>query len=141
MPSFHDIPGAERDPFDIPVRSIMSPGVLTIGESASLGLAFDAIAAHRVHALLVLATADSRPLGWISVRSLPTHLEGDLRMLPAVDAIDEEPVVVHPGSTAREAMAELTRPGVSHLLVSHHPGWPPEGVVSALDLAALARAH
>ena len=52
--------------------------------------------------------------------------------------MSEAPVFIDPGASAQDAALALSQPGVSHLLVSHHPDSPPEGVVTELDLIAVA---
>jgi len=40
-------------------------------------------------------------------------------------------------ATAEEAVAALSQPGVSHLLVARAPGETPQGVVADIDVIAL----
>jgi CBS domain-containing protein len=54
---------------------------------------------------------------------------------PARDAIVERAVTIGPSATVADAVATLSREGVSHLLVSHRSETLPEGIVSDLDLA------
>ena len=50
----------------------------------------------------------------------------------------ERAVTIEPSASAREVVSALSQAGVSHLLVSHRPDLSPEGVVTALDMMALA---
>ena len=51
--------GGELD--DTPVRAIMRPGVISIPEDASLRQAMRAMAAHAVHAVLIVGARDGTP--------------------------------------------------------------------------------
>ena len=125
------------DPLDWEVREIMSPGVTSVVEDASLRQVYRALAAHRVHAILVLSLADGRALGWVTAKGLLGWIGADETMRPARDAITEEPLTINPSATAAEAIALLSGRDVSHLLVQRGPGMLPEGVVTEMDLVAL----
>lgn len=125
---------------DITARDLMTPGVIAIVEDASLRQGFRSMVAHRKHAILVLGRANGHPLGWITDRGLLSQLEGEHPLSPVRDAITEEAVSVTPGTTAREMAVKLSRAGTTHLLVVPAAGHVPEGVVSALDLVAVASA-
>jgi CBS domain-containing protein len=124
------------DRLDAPVRTIMRPGVICVADDASLLQAKRALARHGVHAVLVVAQ-DGRPLGWVTDRGLLSWLEQDLALVHAGQAVTEPAIFLEPGASAREALDQLQRPGVSHLLVARTPGGPPQGVVAALDLVEL----
>lgn len=139
IPSAHG--SADRAPSyldAITARDIMTPGVVTIVEEASLKSAFNALTAHEVHAVLVVGRQFGRPLGWVTGRGLLGRLEDDAGLIRVADAITEQPVWVHPGASAREVMIALSQAGVSHVLVCHGQGMLPEGVISELDLLRLA---
>jgi CBS domain-containing protein len=125
------------DRLEAHVRTIMRPGVICVSDDSSLLQAKRALARHGVHAILVVAHDGGRPLGWVTDRGLLSWLEQDLALVQAGQAITEPATSVEPGASAREALDELRRPGVSHLLVSRTPGGPPQGVVAALDLVEL----
>lgn len=125
---------------DLTARDVMTPGVIAIVEDASLRQGFRSIVAHRKHAILVLGRANGQPLGWITDRGLLSQLEGEHPLSPVRDAITEAAVSVRPGTTAREMAIKLSHAGTSHLLVVPAAGRLPEGVVSALDLVAVASA-
>jgi CBS domain-containing protein len=134
MPTVHS---PAQDRLATPVREFMRPGVVTIPEHASLLQAKRAMVRHRIHAVLVVAASDGRPLGWVTAGGLLPWLERDLSSLPASHAITEPPHRVEPGETARDALAELAKPGVSHLLVCPAPDGPPHGVIAPIDIVDL----
>jgi CBS domain-containing protein len=125
-----------QNALDREVRKLMTPGVVSIAEDASLTQVLRALASHRVHALVVIGQHSGRPLGWVTVTGLLAWLDGDPAMARARDAITEPTIGIEPSSTGRDALSALTQPGVSHLLVQRTPTALPEGVVSALDLVA-----
>ena len=118
---------AAADPLHSEVREIMSPGVTSVVEDASLRQAYRALQAHRVHAILVLGLADGRPLGWVTAKGLLGWIGADDTMRPARDAIAEDPLTIDPSATAAEAISLLARPEVSRLLVQRGPGVLPGG--------------
>jgi len=138
QPDRSDARTSTGDHLEVPVAQIMTPGVLTIVEDASLRHALRAMYAHRVHAILVVGRTTGRPVGWITERSLLAWVGRDDSMALARSAVTEPPEVIAPHATAREALSALSRPGVTHLLVATGPTAAPEGVVSAFDLVALA---
>ena len=119
------------------VREIMTPGVTTVVEDASLRHVYRALAVHQVHAILVVSLTDGRALGWVTASGLLGWIGEDSTMRPARDAISEEPVTIAPSATAAEAVSLLSRPDASRLLVQRAPDVLPEGVVTAMDLVAL----
>ena len=121
--------GLERE-----VREVMTPGVVTIVEDASVRQARRAMHAHGTHAVLVAGRAQGRPLGWVTARGLLDWVHLDETMAYARDAITEAPTSIEPSASIHEAVIALSQPGVTHLLVQHAPGRLPEGVVSAIDL-------
>lgn len=116
------------------IRDVMTPGVVTIVEDASLIQACRALRRHRIHAVLVVGRQQGRPLGWITARGLLGFLDRD-PCTPARDAIVERAVTIGPSASVADAVAILSHEGVSHLLVSHRSETLPEGIVSDLDLA------
>ena len=142
MPSSLNTPSTVRhlgaDHLDTPVRALMTPGVVTIVEDATVRQAFAALTAHRVHAVLVVGHERGVPLGWVTARGLLRYLDAADDLLCVRDAISEEPRTIEPGASAREAMVALSDPGITHLLVTPRQALVPEGVVSELDLAGVA---
>lgn len=126
------------DHLDTPVRALMTPGVVTIVEDATLRQAFAALVAHRVHAVLVVGRQRGMALGWVTAHGLLPYLERDDDLLCVRDAISEEPRTIEPAATAREAIVALSTPGTTHLLVTPRESLVPEGVVSDLDVAGVA---
>ena len=129
--------GRTGDPLELEVRQIMSPGVTSIVEDASLRQAYRALVTHQMHAILVVGLTDGRALGWVTAKGLLDWIDADETMRPARDAITEKPVTIDPSATAAEAVALLSRPEVSCLLVQRRPDMLPEGVVTEMDLVAL----
>jgi len=123
---------------NLTVREVMSPGVLTIVEDASMHQAFRALSHHRTHAILVLGRDQGRPLGWVTSRGLLGWLDCDPGLAPLREAITEQPVTISPAADAYEAWMALAKVGVSHLLVTLHEDHLPEGVVADLDLLRVA---
>ena len=124
------------DFLDSVVRKVMSPGVVAISEHASLDHAYNAIVAHRIHAVLVVSGKDAQPLGWTTARGMLGYADRDRSLLTARDAITEEPRTIGVRSTVRDAIDDLTVTGATHLLVVEDETTFPIGVVSDLDLAA-----
>jgi CBS domain-containing protein len=122
---------------DEAVSRFMRPGVVIVTESTTLREAERALVAHRVHGVLVVRQENGSPIGWITARGLLTHLDGD-PMLPCTRAVTEAPTYIAPSATARQAVEALSEPGVTRLLVCRVPGQTPEGVISDMDLVALA---
>ena len=145
MPSHTSIPATPRAHGDdvadrrlhTPVREFMRPGVIAVSEDASLGQAERAMVRHGVHAILLLGGTSGRPVGWVTTRGILQWLNHDLGLVPARQGITEAPVYIEPSATAQEAVAALSEPGVSHLLVARGPGETPQGVVGDIDVIAL----
>lgn len=47
------------------VREFMTPGCVALSEDASVADAAEALARHRVHAVLVIGATNGTPLGWL----------------------------------------------------------------------------
>ena len=119
---------------DTPVRDVMSPGVLSLVEDASLRHVLRALRTHRIHAVLVCGRRTGAPLGWVTTRGLLAWVGRDHSLAVARDAITEAAITIEPSATVREAVALLSRERVSRLLVAHRPDTMPEGVIAELDL-------
>jgi len=115
----------------------MRPGVITLADDASLGQAERAMVRHGVHAILLLGRTTGRPVGWVTTRGMLQWLNHDLGIVPASQAVTEPPTYIEPSATAADAVAALSAPGVSHLLVARAPGETPQGVVADVDVIAL----
>lgn len=117
------------------VRSLMRPGVVSIGEQSSLEQARRALLSHRVHAILVVGRG-GRALGWVTVRDVLARAGRDPGLVTAGSAVGEPAVRVSPATTGREAAALLVECGTARLLVARDDEDHPEGVVGELDLLA-----
>ena len=115
----------------------MTPDVYSVTDEASLGDAIDAMADHRVHAILVVGKRTGTPLGWVTTRGLLGLVEAD-PATPVTDAITEEARSIEPTATLRAAVYALALPGVSRLLVRSRDGGEPEGVLTQYDLTVKA---
>jgi CBS domain-containing protein len=127
-----------RDFLDVEVSQIMTPGVVTISDEATLRQAHRALTAHGIHSVLVVGCHTGKPLGWVTARGLLSWLTRDGDLAYARDAITHEPATIHPSATAREALTALSQPGITQLIVASHAGTSPEGVLADLDMVALA---
>jgi CBS domain-containing protein len=119
------------------VREVMTPGVVSIPADASIGQAYAAIAAHGVHAVLVVERKSGAPMGWVTAGGLLHWALRDSRQHSAGQAVCEPVHTVSPSATVRDAAELLLKPGVSHVLVTHHGDSVPEGVVSDIDVVRL----
>jgi len=137
MPPFAAQTSTTQERLATPVSEIMRPGVITIGQHATLLQAKRAMVRHGVHAVLVSSTDSGLPLGWVSADGLLAWLERDLTTVPAAQAITEPAHFIEPAASARDALELLEKPGVSHLLVRPAAGGAPHGVVAPMDLVEL----
>jgi CBS domain-containing protein len=120
------------------VAEIMTPGCVMISEAASVADAARAMAAHRVHAVLVVGARNGTPLGWITHRALLGWLSRDRRLARASEAITEEVRAIPAHESLRTALYALSLAGTTRLLVRNRPNAMPEGVVTDFDLAMAA---
>jgi CBS domain-containing protein len=119
------------------VREVMTPGVVSIPGDASLTQVYRALAAHRVHAVLVVDRKTGAALGWVTAAGLLRWgIEGS-HQHTASQAVCEPVHTISPSATVRDAVTMLMKPGVSHVLVAHYGATSGEGVVSDLDVAGL----
>ena len=135
----HRIGEIGGDHLDIPVRDVMTPGVVSIAEDASLIQVFRAMRAHDVHALLVVGTQHGSPVGWVTARGLLAWIGKDVGLAHARDAVTERVQTIEAGAAAREALRMLSQPETSHLLVTRGRDVVPEGVISPVNLITLER--
>jgi len=126
------MPGLDRD-----VRDVMNPGVVTVDDDATLEQAVEAMAEHRIHAVLVVGAHTGTPLGWVNTRGLLGHV-GSAPGTRVTDAITEEARVIDPTATVRAAIYALALPGVTRLLVGRRGSSKWEGVVTDYDLTVKA---
>jgi CBS domain-containing protein len=126
------------DPLDVEVRDAMTPGVVTITETASLHQANRALVAHGVHSILVIGRNNGKPIGWVTARGLLGRITHDNSLRCVGEAVTHPPASIQPSATVREALTALGQPGITQLLVATRPGVLPEGVLSDLDVIAVA---
>jgi CBS domain-containing protein len=124
---------------DREVGDLMTPGCVTISEDATVAHAADALAAHRVHAVLVVTAANGKPLGWVTARGLLEWLGRDRSLASARVAISERVTAIGPHESVRVALRALSQPGTTRVLVRRKPHQLPEGVLTDFDLAVAAR--
>jgi len=120
------------------IRDFMTPGCVTISEDASVADAARALAAHRVHAVLVLGASHGTPLGWVTARGLLNWLGRDRTQVSAREAITEQVTAIHPNEWVRVALYALSLAGTTRLIVRRKPNQLPEGVITEFDLATAA---
>lgn len=129
-------PGARVPALERTAGEVTTPGVVALPVTAPLDQAARAMAAHRVHGLLVISS-EGRPRGWVTSELVMKHI-GDAHLLDwAVDAIGQEFVAVRPSASVREVMAKLTQSEVSRVAVQERPHEMPQGVITDLDIAGL----
>lgn len=122
------------DRLDSHVRSIMRAGVISVPGDASVRQVQRAIVEHGVHAVLVVNVRTSEPLGWATTRGVLEGSLGDAALLPASGAVTERVETIAPNATAEDALRRMVERGAARLLVCRHPGAPPEGVITDMDL-------
>src|SRR5215208_4084113 len=130
--------GSSNSLLDCEVAEFMTPGCVVISEAASVADAARAMAAHRVHAVLVVGARNGTPLGWITHRGLLGWIGRDRSLVRATEAITEQVRAIPAHESVRTALYALSLSGTTHLLVRSRPNEMPEGVLSDFDLAMAA---
>ena len=123
---------------EVPVRSIMRAGVISVPDDASVRQVQRALVDHRVHAVLVVGASTRRPTGWATPRGVLDQIAEDTALLPAALAVTEKVESIAPSATAEEALRRLLASGAARLLVCRAEGAEPEGIVAEMDLLGLA---
>lgn len=123
---------------DREVADLMTPGCVVISEAASVADAARAMAAHRVHAVLVVGKRNGTPLGWVTHRGLLGWIGRDRTLPRATEAITEQVRAIPAHESVRTAHYALSLSGTTRLLVRSRPNQMPEGVLSDFDLATAA---
>jgi CBS domain-containing protein len=118
-------------------REVMTADVVSVSDDATLDDAVDAMAKHRIHAVLVVGSDAGTPLGWVTTRGL-LGLVGCAADTPVVEAITEQAKAIEPTASLRAAIYALALPGVTRLLVRKRGETAPEGVISDFDLTVRA---
>jgi CBS domain-containing protein len=120
------------------VRDFMTPGFVAISEDATVAEAAEALARHRIHAVLVVGANHGTPLGWVTASGLLGWLEKDRTMVSARESITEQVTAISPSERVRVALYALSLSGTTRLLVRRRPHQLPEGVITEFDLAIAA---
>jgi CBS domain-containing protein len=123
--------------FTLDARDVMTAGVVTVSDEATLGDAIDAMAERRIHAILVVGARTGALLGWVNTRGLLGFVGADPAR-PVTDAITEQARSIEPSAPLRAAIYALALPGVTRLLVRSRDDDEPEGVISDYDLTVRA---
>lgn len=119
------------------VRDVMRPGVISVPENASLHQVMRAMAAHDVHAVLVVGARRGTPLGWVTAHGLLAYVDHHAALTSAAAAITEAARTIKPSASVADAIQALIEARSGHLVVAGQAGRPPEGVVSELDVVRL----
>lgn len=127
----------DDDALELDVCDVMTPGVVTVDDDATLEQAVDAMDEHRIHAVLVVGTRSGTALGWVTTRGLLGHV-GSACGTRVTDAITEEARAIDPAASVRSAIYALGYPGVTRLLVRPRDQVKPDGVVTDYDLTVRA---
>jgi CBS domain-containing protein len=131
--------GRRHDPLlDREVADFMTPGCIVISEVASVADAAKAMAAHNVHAVLVVGARNGTPLGWVTHRGLLGWIGRDRSLVRATEAITEQVRAIPAHECVRTALYALSLSGTTRLLVRSRPNVMPVGVLSDFDLAKAA---
>lgn len=140
--SSKDHPGPSRGPssplLEREVAEFMTPGCVVISQAASVADAAKAMAAHRVHAVLVVGARNGTPLGWVTHRGLLNWVGRDRTLARATEAITEQVRAIPAHESLRTALYALSLSGTTRLLVRSRPNSLPEGVLSDYDVAIAA---
>jgi predicted transcriptional regulator len=118
---------------ELDVSDVMTADVVTVDEGATLEEAVEVMAAHRIHAALVVGVRSGTALGWVTTRGLLAHV-GSAAATRVTDAITEEAKAIDPGASVRTAIYALSFPDVSRLLVRQRDSAHWEGVVTEYDV-------
>jgi CBS-domain-containing membrane protein len=127
----------DDEALELDVRDVMTAGVVTVDDDATLEQAVEVMAAHHIHAVLVVGTRSGTALGWVTTRGLLAHV-GSASTTRVTDAITEEARGIDPCANVRAGIYALGFPGVTRLLVRRRDCTEPEGVVTDYDLTVRA---
>ena len=116
----------------------MTPGCVVISEAATVADAAKAMAAHRIHAILVVGARNGTPLGWVTHRGCSAGSDATARSRAPREAITEQVRAIPAHESVRTAHYALSLSGTTRLLVRNRPNQMPEGVLSDFDLAMAA---
>ena len=118
-------------------RDVMTTGVVTISDAATLEEAVDAMAEHRIHAVLVIGARTGAPLGWVNTRGLlgfSASTSGRRRRRPSPTAeVDRADGHAALGDLRARASGRDAAVGTAF-----RANQEPEGVISDYDLTVRA---
>lgn len=120
------------------VTGVMHAGVVTCGPDATLRVVAGLLAAHRIHAVVVVSRDEpaSRPYAVVTDRDVVlAHARGKLDSHTARDAASEPTVTVRSDLDLRQASELMAQYGTTHLIVVSPGDGRPVGIVSSLDIA------
>jgi CBS domain-containing protein len=114
----------------------MHSGVVTCSPGASLRTVARILAAHRIHAVVVVSADETAPRAVVTDRDVIfAHSTGKLDRLTARDAATEPTITVRPSLDLRSASELMMRHGVAHIVVTDAGDHRAIGIVSSLDIA------
>ena len=119
------------------VAGVMHAGVVTCSPTASLRTVARTLAAHGIHAVVVVSADEAPPCAVVTDRDVIfAHATGRLDRLSAREAATQPTITVRPSLDLRSASELMMRHGVAHIVVTDSGDHRPIGVVSSLDIAA-----
>lgn len=117
---------------DRPVAAVMHRGVVTCVEDATALTAARVMAAHRVHAVVVV-NRDGNCVSVIGTADVVRAAQDGSLHFAASRAIGRRPVFVDLTTPLRTAIQLMYRHDVDHVVVTQRTGSKPIGVLSILD--------
>jgi CBS domain-containing protein len=115
----------------------MHTGVVTCSPTATLRTVARILAAHGIHAVVVVSAEEVPPYAVVTDRDVIfAHATGKLDQLTAREAATEPSITVRPSLDLRTASELMMRHGVAHIVVTDAGDRRAIGVVSSLDIAA-----
>jgi CBS domain-containing protein len=130
------LPGASGELSQVPVRQVMSPGVIALARDTTIGACASAMRERHTHAVLIVDESSRLPRGWVLDRDILEHIESDPLTTVAQEAISQDVSIIAPEATVKEAADRMLAEGLTHLLVSNSLEAIPEGVISSWDIVA-----
>jgi CBS domain-containing protein len=120
----------------IRVAEAMHRSVVTCSPEATLVTVARLLAAHRVHAVVVLDERDGEEWGIVSDLDLAAALsEGSLRYTTAREVASTPTLVVTPDETLSRVAQLMHECDAHHVIVRGRGSSRPVGIVSTLDIA------
>jgi len=119
----------------IRVGDVMHRGVVTCRSEASLGTVARLLAAHRIHAVVVLPRDDADEWGIVSDLDLVAALSRGPPTATAAEIASVPSVYVTPDDTLAGVLQVMSERSSHHVIVLGRSSRRPVGVVSTLDVA------